>query len=76
MKLNKAQLIWRGHSTWQSEFKAVEQVALTLYGDAIHGPGDGGLGRATGPADQHAVLSRSQDEVPGSAADPIWRSWK
>lgn len=41
------------------EFKKEGQAALTLYGDAIHIPGDGGLGGATGPAGQHAVLSWS-----------------
>ena len=39
-----------------SELRWQEQVALTLYGEAIHRPGDGGLGRATGPAGQRTGL--------------------
>lgn len=41
------------------EFQSQEQVALTLYRDAVHSPGDGWFGRAIGPADEHTVLPRS-----------------
>lgn len=41
------------------EFQSQEQVALTLYRDAVHGPGDGWFGRAIGPAGQRAILPRS-----------------
>lgn len=47
------------------------QDALTLYRDAIHRPGDGGLGFATGNASQHTVFSWSEDEVPRRANEPI-----
>lgn len=53
-----------------------QQVALTLYGDAIHGPRDEGFGRAAGSAGQHSVLSRSHYKVSWRATDPIRGSWK
>lgn len=61
MKLNNAQLIWKRIKPFrlENEFQLEGHGALTLYGDAIHRPGDGGLGRATGPAGQHTVLSWS-----------------
>lgn len=57
-------------------FHGMVEGSLTLYGDAIHGPLDAWLGRAAGPAHEHPVLSRGQDEISGSAADPVWSGWK
>lgn len=43
----------------ETEFQSKKQVALTLYRDVIHCPGDRWFGYATGPAGQHAILSWS-----------------
>lgn len=40
------------YESWES----LKKAALTLYGDAIHSPGDGGFGCATGQAGQPAAL--------------------
>lgn len=45
------------YESWESlEKKKKKEAALTLYGDAIHSPGDGGFGCAAGQAGQPAAL--------------------
>lgn len=44
----KAERVWKK--------KKKKEAALTLYGDAIHSPGDGGFGCAAGQAGQPAAL--------------------
>lgn len=43
------------YESWEFE-KKKKEAALTLYGDAIHSPGDGGFGCTTGQAGQPATL--------------------
>lgn len=47
------------HLLWklrEFEKEKKKEAALTLYGDAIHSPGDGGFGCAAGQAGQPAAL--------------------
>lgn len=60
----------------RSGFGSEQQVALTLYGDAVHGPRDEGFGYSPGSAGQRSIFSWSQNKVPRRATDPIRGSWK
>lgn len=53
-----------------------KRVSPTLYGDAIHSPGDGWLRGPVGPTGQHTALSWSQNKVLRGATDPIRSGWR